>query len=338
MKAIINLCAWCALMGVAEAYAQPADSPVKLKAGETMSVLLDSLSGGYDYEVKAALSGNRNANGIGKASWCIGWEDGDGKLLRRLDMKWGNECLGDPTDRRFMCVTVDSLAPDGRASVMLEKRFYDGVDLYGGYNTLSLESTGESMDIWVGNDQMFSIGRISGLPDAARIVLSGNRDLKVDYMTYLPVADLSACLQTNLTDENLSELNCNAGGIEGKWVFLDRDTNARWAEPGGKYNLAVMKHDASKLHEGLYAMADGREPAYVILYMGNGVVNASAWHDGMVKGLLYPTVFSNHFDLVWFDSYMEPMDEELSADLVDGTILSFNFPLLHSVLRFTRLP
>ena len=58
----------------------------------------------------------------------------------------------------------------------------------------------------------------------------------------------------------------------------------------------------------------------------------------MLKGRLYPTIFQNHYNLEWYDAYMEPMAEEVSANLVDGVILSFEFPLFRSRMRFSRVP
>ena len=230
------------------------------------------------------------------------------------------------------------LGNDGAMHVLAEKKLYDGVNLYGGYNILTVESDGRSMEIWIGEDRTFSAGTVDAFAGAERIVLSGTRDLKVEYMVYEPRENMAAELTTMYSiDEIESSYGPDASGMEGKWTFLDRDTNARWAEPGGKYRLAVMKYDASKLSNRIYRLADGREPVYTVLYMGNGVVNGPAWQPGMVKGLLYPTVFSNHYDLVWYDAYMEPMDEELSADLPGNAILSFNIPLMHSVMRFSRI-
>lgn len=56
----------------------------------------------------------------------------------------------------------------------------------------------------------------------------------------------------------------------------------------------------------------------------------------MVKGRMFATGFENHYALQWFDSDMLPVGTEISADFTAPSLLSFNFPLLKSTLRFSR--
>lgn len=310
-----------------------------LKSEQRLNIEFDTLAMGYSFETKVAISGNRDSNGLGKAMWRLEWLNGEGKAVRTLQLRWGNELLGDPTDRRYLRVDVDSIDALGKRILLAEKCIYEGTDMYGGYNVLSIEDDGDAMNVWVGNDLEYFVCKVPSAKSARMIALWGNRKLKVDYTTYMPHEDRCASLSTGWTkDELLVYLTGPTSGLEGLWRFLDRDTNAKWAEPGGRYVLAVVKCDVAgrgkvKACEGYFA---NQQPLYDIIYLDGGVVNASKWRAGMLKGRLYSTIFENHYTLVWFDADMEIIAEEISADVIDRVILSLNFPLLHSTLRFAK--
>ena len=126
----------------------------------------------------------------------------------------------------------------------------------------------------------------------------------------------------------------------GVWEFLDRDTESEMAEPGGRYRLAVMPHRKEFVSE-LPAAAgslQGVEPDYDIVYLSGALSNGNRWEPGMLKGHLYSTSFTDHYRMVWYDAYFESMGEEVTADITpDGAILSANFPLYRSGMRFARV-
>lgn len=297
-------------------------------------------TGMRSFEISAALTGNRNSNGLGKACWRMEWCDSAGRVVRRVELRWGNECLGDPLDRRFLRVTVDSVAPGGECHALLSRDFFDGVDLYGGFNTLSVDDASGGMSVWVGNDLEYHVGDCAPVNGCATVRTGGNRKLKIRYAAHDFTPDPALALLSGWTEEEVTAYLADKtlDGIEGKWRFLDRDNDARWARPGGSYTLAVVRSRCA-VQAGAADGFEGRTPSYDILYLGGGKVNAAAWHPCMIKGRLYPTVFENHYDLEWYDAYMEPMGEEVSATMTDGgVVLSFDFPLFHSRLRFSRIP
>ncbi len=57
----------------------------------------------------------------------------------------------------------------------------------------------------------------------------------------------------------------------------------------------------------------------------------------MLKGKLIPTLFEGHYDLVWYDGKMQRMDSDISASMEQGVILTLNFPLYRSKLRFSKV-
>lgn len=154
-------------------------------------------------------------------------------------------------------------------------------------------------------------------------VKAGRGNLKVIMAVSENVADPSAALLTGLSLEDV-EARCrlSADPLEGIWTYFDRENDPARARPGGRYRIACL------------ACGDG---SYDLIYLGGAVVNVSKWRPGMRKGRLVPTPFEGHYDLIWVDAMMEPMENDVSATVADG-LMTLNFPLLKSRLRFSRLP
>ena len=110
---------------------------------------------------------------------------------------------------------------------------------------------------------------------------------------------------------------------QGYWTYFDRDTDPTLAQLGGTYSLATVARD------------DGA-PGYFIIYLG-GARAGSSWRPGEVKGILSPTIFSHHYDLVWLDEQGLSMTAEQSATIdASGALLTLSFPLYKATIRFTR--
>lgn len=110
--------------------------------------------------------------------------------------------------------------------------------------------------------------------------------------------------------------------IEGFWQYLDRDNDDRYCRLGGDYTVAIVKS------------GDG----YDIIYADGAKINSPQWHAGMRKGHLTPTIFSNHYDLTWYDSTFQPISDECHATFEHSAIIALNFPLLKSSVRFSKMP
>lgn len=107
------------------------------------------------------------------------------------------------------------------------------------------------------------------------------------------------------------------------WKYLDRNTDSGRAIPGGSYTIATV--------------ADGRG-SYSIVYISGATAAADEWQALRIKGRLAPAGFLNHYDLEWLDAYGRPVPQESFADIDPHTgILTLNFPLLNSSMRFRRL-
>lgn len=107
-------------------------------------------------------------------------------------------------------------------------------------------------------------------------------------------------------------LHASTDPVEGLWNYLDRDMAVEQARLGQKYTLATVAGD-----RGGYYIID--------------VENFS------VKGMLAPTPFSGHFNLVWYTADGIALSDEASASLqVDGNVLSLKFGSLGATVRFAK--
>lgn len=110
---------------------------------------------------------------------------------------------------------------------------------------------------------------------------------------------------------------------EGYWSYLDRDTDPTSVGLGGNYRLATLRRP------------DG---AIEIIYLSGARHNKDFWKPMMLKGLLKPTIFTNHYDLIWYDAYGSRISDETSADIIDGSIIRLNFPLMRNAqIRLGRI-
>lgn len=292
----------------------------------------------YDFEINAAIKGNRNVAGVGNASWGVSWRDKRGVEIMRVALQWGNDYLGDPFDRRFLRISAGSISTDGEFHQILSRDFYENVGLFEDNNCLTAECDGEHIRLWVGSGAQCYAGEVSVASDAHSVVMWSNRKLNVDFMAYRSEINPADALITGAVIEDVEEyLRDSHDLVEGFWCFLDRDTDTRWADIGGNYKLAIVKHGLfTSIDSGV--SSNGQRPIYDILLMGGAVVNGKRWNNGMVKGYLYGTIFENHYNLEWFDSMMESMGGEVSADITDGVILALNFPIYHATMRFSKEP
>ena len=109
--------------------------------------------------------------------------------------------------------------------------------------------------------------------------------------------------------------------MEGYWKYLDRDMEDKWLRLGGRYTLAVVRAD------------DG----YDLIYIDGAQVNKSQWQPCMLKGHITRTQFTGNYDLRWIDATMEPISEDCYAAIENGVILTLNFPIYKSQVRFAKV-
>lgn len=294
-----------------------------LPAGQWISLDAPD-AGAVRIEVTAAPKSNRERQGFGKAEWGIGWKDKNGGV-GYLAVNWGNTDFGEITDSRFLRLSIWS------EGVMLVSRdLTRGVDLHKGGNTLKIRADDNGEMSWsIGSRSVADAGSLSlsSKPDMSSFfVFCNGSDFQLSRISVTPLRDTSVDNAVSTGNkENFIPPAQSTDSPEGLWIFLDRETDAKWARPGGQYRLGITKSDTPGKWD--------------IIYLDGATANASRWKRGMKKGSLQSTPFTRHYDLEWIDSTFEKLDktDECWASLSDdGTILTLNFPLDHSIMRFYR--
>lgn len=113
-------------------------------------------------------------------------------------------------------------------------------------------------------------------------------------------------------DALIEYLRDSTDAVEGLWNYLDRDMAVDQARLGQKYTLATVA---------------GGQGVYYIIDLDNF----------SVKGLLTPTPFTGHFNLLWYTADGIALSDETSASLqVDGHVLALKFGTLGATVRFAK--
>jgi hypothetical protein len=107
-------------------------------------------------------------------------------------------------------------------------------------------------------------------------------------------------------------------------THLDRENNPDKARIGGSYTLSTVWNPGHN--------------CYDIIYLSGAEVNAKEWKPGMIKGYLQPTIFQDHFNLIWYDALCKPIEHDCNATISQSAILELNFPLMETGIRLSRVP
>lgn len=274
------------------------------------------------FEARASMNSNNDCRGLSPRWWGLFWGNNphEGYFFK---YQCGNTDMDDIMDERYARLSVMKIM-NGKEHEIYSKQFTRGLDLYSKSNTLALEldrNTAE-MRILAGDRELNLIEILPlDLPMPSMLAVRSNTKVDIDLVVVEPEADKTKAIATEWTQQRLDEyFSRSSDSIEGYWDYLDRETDDDYARLGGKYQVALVKEK------------DG----YSIIYVSGARVNGVNWKTGMLKGRLTVTSFIDHYNLLWHDSMMMPMDDETNASIENGSILTLNFPLHRSRLRFYR--
>lgn len=248
------------------------------------------------------------------------------KKHNSLTILWHKVC-NDTTLLTSASLSTHSESPDpnfpGDYAILTfdstETRIDNLVPNHNGYISLTATVT-PSQTTFHSNDRHI-LTTPSQISPNGTIYLKANGTCNFKYIILESTPDLAANLTTHYTAQQLDEL-VNATPPQGIYTYLDRDTDSRRALAGGRYTLAVIKNDNN---------------TFDIVYIDGAQINSPAWHKGMRKGILKPTIFADHYDLVWYDSMFNPITLDCNASIEQNAILTLNFPLLKSSIRFSKV-
>ena len=231
----------------------------------------------------------------------------------------------DIADQRTMQVSLvknDDGSPIELASTTVSK----GVSLEDDLNTVCVDVDDRSVRVSIGKDELqevleANVSRPSGTVWVGYLVGAGSR-VSIERAVLTLENENQVAATTRWTLDALDEyLATSIDPMEGYWKYLDRDMEDKWLRLGGRYTLAVVRAD------------DG----YDLIYIDGAQVKKSQWQPCMLKGHITRTQFTGNYDLCWIDATMEPISEDCYAAIENGVILTLNFPIYKSQVRFAKV-
>lgn len=243
----------------------------------------------------------------------------------------------DPISRKRQAAFMLILRRPGVSdSVLVSKTISGCVAPADGFNTLGMEmDSGGNLTVYAGDKKPEDIATVQNV--RLRPVATGMKSrgtTAVELIVTETVPDPAAALSTGKTPQEIGGIFNwrQPEGPEGIWHFLDRDTDNRSIRLGGEYTIAIVADEES-------TPGNNAPTSYTIIYFDGAKVENGSWKPGMKKGRLTATSFQNHYNLSWITADMQYLDTECTARLSDDkSIISFNFPIYGSTVRFSRQP
>lgn len=207
-----------------------------------------------------------------------------------------------------------------------ERTLSSGVNFYDGLNALCVDVLQGSVNVYVGSDKLnklFSADIPScGGTDAMGLAVAPNGEMLVE-RTLLSYEKIETSKQQ--TDWTIAKLDAyfedSKNPFEGYWEYLDRDMDDDVARLGGKYRVALVDNGNG----------------FDIIYISGAQVKKSEWREGMLKGRLTKTIFTDNYNAYWIDSTFRPMEEDVNGYFESGVILNMSFPVYKSQIRFSKV-
>ena len=231
----------------------------------------------------------------------------------------------DITDQRTMRVSVIQNCCD-KVTELATTTLTRGVSLEDDMNTVCVDVDHHGVVVSMGKNELqqvleADVNRPAGAVQVGYLLGPGARTaVERAVLTIENEKQVAATSQWTLEalDEYLAQ---STDPMEGYWKYLDRDMQDEWLRLGGRYTLAIVRADKG----------------YDLIYIGGAQVMKSMWSPGMLKGHLTPTIFTGNYDLSWIDATMEPIDKDAYATIENGVILTLNYPLYKSQVRYSRV-
>lgn len=301
--------------------------------------MMDVISTAYRYQLRLANLNNKQGKTksikdprtggkttITSPQWGLVFNyDEDGNYCAVVLSCDNSSPFDDIADERTMSISLVQ-RQGGTVKELASTTVSKGVSLEDDLNTLCADVDEHCVRISIGKDELqtvleASVVRPAGAVQVGYLVGPGSR-VAIERAVLTIEKEDQVAVSTLWTLEALDEyLAASSDPVEGYWRYLDRDMEEKWLRIGGRYTLAVVRAD------------DG----YDLIYIDGAQVKKSLWNPGMLKGHIVKTVFSGNYDLTWIDATMEPISEDAYATIENGVILTFNFPLYKSQVRFAKV-
>ena len=284
---------------------------------------LDSAPASFAIEARCAMPRNKVSHRA-VSSWRIIWDYRDVSNYSYAEYAVDSRQYVDGIDSPEATVTLGHL-DDGTDRTVAKTHLKSGQNFDLGYNSMAVEWRDGQVKIYTGANRLkLAVTAASDLPESTLCGLWSSDSLLISSLIVESEIPASRPLLTGWTpDALLSYLAASTDSIEGVWQHLDRTNDPAKARMGGSYTVATVWNPDT----GVYDM----------IYMAGAVVNPRSWTPGMLKGQLRPTIFQDHFDLVWYDAMCKPVSRECNANMTQQAILELNFPLMDTRIRMSRV-
>ena len=283
----------------------------------------------FTYQVRLQAAGaKRHSRFLNRQEqYCFGavWNYRDTGNYEGITISTGNtDYYDDITNRRtFKATTFKVTGGKEQTVTETETETSDGDE--GSYITLRLRYDGRSLTIEAGNHKPEKIAEYGSgsFGDSTRIgyFAGKNSKITVKRLQYESEPIKEQLYATSYTKSRLDSAFRNSKDpLEGYWKYLDRKMDENKMRLGGKYTIAVVKHESS----------------YRILYVDGAITKPGLWKPYMIKGTMKETPFIDNYELEWIDSEKETIADEGYATL-SGNILSISLPINGTTVRFYKL-
>ncbi len=275
--------------------------------------------------IKDPMTGAKTT--INGSEWGLVFNRDDEGSYMAVVLKCDNSApFDDITDERSMQVSLIE-CDNGKRTQLAQKTVSKDVSLEDGMNTICVDVDGRSVVVRIGKNELAQVLEASisrPLPrcnvgyligPGARVAIE-RASLTINGKKSATAA--SAEWTQAALDEHFAQ---SADPMEGYWKYLDRDIQDEWLRLGGRYTIALVR------------ASDG----YDMIYVQGAEVKKSLWQTGMLKGHLAKTAFTDNYEATWVDATMESFDKDVYGLIENGVILSLNFPVYKSQVRFAKV-
>lgn len=271
-------------------------------------------------EARLSVNKNKERYGFSNSNWRLIWNYNSDKNYRYVEVKWKNTNFGDILDQRQLVVNIGENR-NGEEILIQSVEFDKGVNLYTGENTVQLEVNENRYSVFIGEEYLRYVGSYvfdDSLSGKCGLMTSVNAN--ICSFSIKSILDLKKTLKTTYTEQVLKEKFRLTRNIhEAFWSYLDRDNDPKFARLGGSYRIALVKDNDD----------------YLLIYISGAQTNQKNWSEGMIKGRLKSTIFQNHYDLIWYDSMFEIIDNDAFAT-IENSVLTLEFPIYKTKIRFYK--
>lgn len=248
--------------------------------------------------------------------WSIILLDNAGRDIANAQLSLSGDNLSTEESSRKICANFNG----GERSIS------DDITHNTGLITAEIRTIPDNMvELSVGNSQYTSVGLAPVSQPIAAIAITSPTELRVcDIFLKTEPADSPEEIPALSPDEITYRLSASTDPLEGKYEYLDSDTDTSVCRRGGDYSIALL--------------SDGNG-GYIIYYLSGAENNAGLWHTGRSKGHIAASPIPGQYDLTWLDSEGLGGFEGAYAGfspVPPALVLQLNFPKEHTIMRFYK--